>query len=182
MLERRGFMVVNQNVTFNEKKFRQVLHYIISKAGSLDNVGKTVLYKMLYFLDFDFYELNEVSITGEKYFKLAQGPAPSDFDTSISLLEGQGKVEVLNSEYKGYSQIKFVSLCKPDLNLLNANELNVIEKVISKLSSMTASQVSGYSHGDMPWQATEENKEIDYELVFYRDSTFSVVVEDDIVC
>ena len=39
---------------------------------------------------------------------------------------------------------------------------------------MTATQVSGYSHEDMPWKATEKMGEIDYELVFYRTPTFSV--------
>ena len=42
-------IIINSLNNFNEKKFEQVLHYIISKKGSLDNVGKTVLYKMLYF-------------------------------------------------------------------------------------------------------------------------------------
>ncbi len=173
--------MINQNIVLNEEKFRQVLHYLISKVGTMDKVGKTVLYKMLYFSDFDFYELNEVSITGEKYFKLSHGPAPSDFDIAVSDLISSGKVRSLDSKYKGYPQIKFVSLCEPDLNLLSANELKAIERVINKLSNMTASQVSGYSHGDMPWKATEDNEEIDYELVFYRDPAFSVT-EDDIVC
>ena len=147
----------------------------------MDKVGKTVLYKMLYFADFDFYELNEISITGEKYFKLSRGPAPSDFDIAISNLMSSGKVRGLDSKYKGYPQIKFISLCEPDLDMLNANELKIIERVINKLSNMTASQVSSYSHGDMPWKATDDGEEIDYELVFYRDQAFSVI-EDDIVC
>ena len=174
-------MVMNQNIVFDGEKFGQVLHYIISKVGSLDNIGKTVLYKMLYFSDFDFYELNEVSITGEKYFKLPQGPAPSGFNNAISTLKDSGMVDILDSTYGGYPQIKFVSLCEPDLNLLSANELKVIERVINKLSSMTASQVSGYSHGDMPWKATNDMEEINYELVFYRDSAFSVT-EDGVLC
>lgn len=173
--------MVNKNIVFNEEKFGQVLHYIISKVGTMDKVGKTVLYKMLYFADFDFYELNEVSITGEKYFKLPRGPAPSDFDITISNLINSGKIISLDSKYKGYPQMKFVSLCEPDLSLLSANELKAIERVINKLSNMTAFQVSNRSHGDMPWKATEDNEEIDYELVFYRDPDFSVI-EDDIVC
>lgn len=174
-------MIINENEIYNDEKFRQVLHHIISKVGMVDNVGKTVLYKMLYFSDFDFYELNEVSITGEKYFKLPMGPAPSDFDVSISTLENFGKIKTFTSQYVGCTQNKFISLCDPDLNLLSANELKTIEKTINKLSSMTASQVSNYSHGDMPWKATKDMEEIDYELVFYRDPTFSVA-EDDIVC
>jgi len=175
-------MVINQDIKFNKEKFKQVLHYIVSKVGTLDNVGKTVLFKILYFSDFDYYELNEMPITGERYFKLAHGPAPLDFDGIISELEKEEKIKEIDAKYKGLPQIKFLSLCKPNLNLLNANELQLVEKVINKLSSMSAKQVSGYSHEDMPWKATKDNEEIDYELVFYRSPTFSVSEENAQVC
>src|SRR3989344_770525 len=37
-------------------KFKQVLLYILSKVGGKPNIGQTVLYKLLYFVDFDYYE------------------------------------------------------------------------------------------------------------------------------
>ena len=175
-------MAINQNIKFDEEKFKQVLHYIISNVGTLDNVGKTVLYKMLYFSDFDFYELNEVPITGGLYYKLKNGPAPSGFDSIIPQLEREEKVKRVEATYCGFSQIKFISICKPNLSLLNADELQLIEKVINKLANMTASQISSYSHQDMPWKATKDNEEIDYELVFYRDPAFSVTEENVQVC
>jgi len=175
-------MVINQGIAFDKDKFKQVLHYIISKVGTLDNIGKTVLYKMLYFSDFDYYELNEKSITGEKYFKLLNGPAPSGFNLIVEELEKEGKIKKIDAKYGNLLQIKFLSLCNPNLNLLSANELQLIGTVINKLSSMTASQVSGYSHKDMPWEATKEGEEIDYELVFYRSPAFSVSQENGSVC
>ena len=175
-------MVINQDIKFNKEKFKQVLHYIVSKVGTLDNVGKTVLYKMLYFSDFDYYELNEKFLTGERYFKLVNGPAPSGFDNIVTELEVEEKIKKVDAKYGAYPQIKFISLCNPDLNLLSANELQLIEKVVNKLSSMTATQVSGYSHEDMPWKATRDNEEIDYELVFYRSPAFSVTEENAKVC
>ncbi|MFH1503656.1 MAG: Panacea domain-containing protein [Candidatus Diapherotrites archaeon] len=175
-------MAINQCIQFDKEKFKQVLHYIISKVGTLDNVGKTILYKILYFSDFDNYELNEISITGERYFKLAHGPAPSDFDNIVDELEKEEKIKKIDARYGGFPQIKFLSLCKPNLGLLNASELQLIEKVINKLSSMSAKQVSSYSHEDMPWKATKDNEEIDYELVFYRSPTFSVSEENAQIC
>ncbi|MBU2104724.1 MAG: SocA family protein [Nanoarchaeota archaeon] len=175
-------MAINQDIIFDKEKFKQVLHYIVSRVGTLDNVGKTILYKILYFSDFDSYELNEVPITGEKYFKLHHGPAPSDFDNIVEELEREEKIKKIDAKYKGLLQIKFLSLCKPNLNLLNANELQLVEKVINKLSNMSAKQVSSYSHEDMPWKATKDNEEINYELVFYRSPTFSVSEENAQVC
>ena len=40
----------------NLGKFKEVLLYILNKVGSKSNIGETVIYKLLYFIDFDFYE------------------------------------------------------------------------------------------------------------------------------
>ena len=48
---------------------------------------KKVLYKLLYFNDFNYYELHEVKMTGENYSKLEHGPAPRHFDTVVTRLK-----------------------------------------------------------------------------------------------
>src|SRR3989344_4574763 len=40
----------------NLEKFKEVLLYVLSKVGGKPNVGEAVVYKLLYFIDFDFYE------------------------------------------------------------------------------------------------------------------------------
>ena len=70
----------NENPKFDKEKFKQILLYLIEKCGSKINVGKTVIYKLLYFIDFDFYELNEEYLTGELYRKIEHGPAPCHFE------------------------------------------------------------------------------------------------------
>lgn len=172
---------LNMGNTFNLEKFKQVLHYIISQAGNLDNVGKTLLFKMLYFLDFDSYEINESSITGETYFKLPMGPAPKHFDNAINQLEKEKKVKTTDCKFFGRKKFKFISIKEPELNLLNGEELKIIDKTIKKLSGMNAAQVSHYSHLDMPWKATKDNAIINYELVFYRCPVFSVR-EENVAC
>ena len=39
---------------------------------------------------------------------------------------------------------------------------------------MNASQISEYSHNDVPWMTTEEGQVIDYESEFYRTAPYSV--------
>jgi uncharacterized phage-associated protein len=158
----------------NLPKFKQVLHYIIHNCGCAPNVGKTVLWKILYFSDFDYYEIFEEFLTGETYYKLAHGPAPGDFDTAIAELTSEGKVESVDSRFGKYDQKRFLSCNKPDVSLLSATELQHIESTISKYSHMNATQVSAISHADLPYIATEDNFPIKYELVFYRDPQMSV--------
>lgn len=42
-------------------------------------------------------------------------------------------------------------LINADLRLFNAAEIEVVEKVVNQLSSMSALEISRYSHEDMPW-------------------------------
>jgi hypothetical protein len=53
----------------NLKKFKEVLLYILEKVGGKPNVGMTVLYKLLYFIDFDYYEKFEEQLIGATYIK-----------------------------------------------------------------------------------------------------------------
>ena len=173
-------MVEKRNIEFDKEKFRQVLHYIIHQCGHLENVGKTVLFKILYFSDFDYYELSEEKLTGESYRKLEHGPAPGHFDEAVRELEDEGKIYQCIIEGGGYAQYKFLSLIEPDMNLLNGKEIRVIDRNMEKYCQMNATQISAFSHGDLPYKATGDNEIIDYELVFYRDPLFSVrEYEDD---
>ncbi len=165
----------NIEISFDKEKFKQVLHYIVSRVGSLDNVGKTVLFKMLYFSDFDHYELYEKSITGETYVKLPLGPAPKNFNHAITELKKENKIKEVHIKIGRMKQIKFLSLSTSKIDKLNAEEIKVIDNVLLKLSGMSARQVSSYSHEDMPWKATGNQEDIDYEFVFYRNPIFSVV-------
>ena len=159
-------------MNFNKDKFKNVLHYIIYKCGLKHNVGKTVLFKLLYFSDFNFFELYEKSLTNESYRKLSRGPAPIHFDLAIDELINENKIEVNIKELSSGKVMYNYSSLKDPLFNLKEEELIVIDEVINELSHMNAKQISEYSHGDMPWKATEENQIIDYGFVFYRDPKY----------
>lgn len=55
-------------------KFKNILLYILERCAGNYNVGETVLYKLLYFSDFNYYELYEEHLTGANYRKLPYGP------------------------------------------------------------------------------------------------------------
>jgi uncharacterized phage-associated protein len=89
------------------------------------------------------------------------------------MVEDQEIVKV-ESRYFDYPQTKYLPLRNPDLSVLSANELKTIEDVLNKLSEMNATQISEYSHGDVPWLTTEDGAKIEYEAVFYRTPSYSV--------
>src|SRR5690554_4807232 len=65
----------------NVDKFKNVLLYILEKCAGKPNVGETVLYKLLYFSDFNYYELYEEHLTGAEYRKLPYGPVPQKLNS-----------------------------------------------------------------------------------------------------
>lgn len=155
-------------------KFKNVLLYILERCAGKPSVGETVLYKLLYFSDFNYYELYEEHLTGAKYRKLPYGPVPQKLDTIITQMIEKKQLQRIKSEYHGYPQTRYMPLQKADLTQLKASEKEVLDKVIGQMSDWSAAAVSKYSHKDMPWLATKEGEEIDYELAFYREPPFSV--------
>lgn len=160
--------------TLQVKKFKNILLYILERCAGKPNVGETVLYKLLYFSDFNYYELYEEHLTGAKYRKLPFGPVPQRLDSIIQQMIEKGQLQRIRTKYHGYAQSRYLPLEKPDLKALKASETEVIDKVIDQMSDWSAAAISDYSHKDLPWQVTEEGKDISYELAFYRELPYSV--------
>jgi transcriptional regulator with XRE-family HTH domain len=158
----------------NLKKFEQTLLYLLEKVGSKPNVGMTVLYKLLYFIDFDYYEKYEDQLMGLTYFKNHHGPAPREFVKVIEEMKRAKKIEEIKSKFFKYDQKKFLPLVKPDLSLLSGQELELIDNVIERYGDKTANEISDISHQDIPWAVAEEGENLEYDHVFYRSKNISV--------
>ena len=158
----------------NLEKFKEVFLYILNKVGSRPNIGQTVLYKLFYFIDFDYYEKYEEQLIGATYMKNKYGPTPVEFQKIAERLIADEEIVQVESEYYKYPQTKYLPLRKADLSKLKANETEVIDDVLNRLSDMTANQITEYSHKDVPWVTTEQGKPIEYESVFYRAPPYSV--------
>ena len=155
-------------------KFKNVLLYILERCAGKPNVGETVLYKLLYFSDFNYYELYEEQLTGAKYRKLPYGPVPQKLDSIIKQMIDDGYLQRVKTAYQGYPQTRYLPLIKANLTELLASEKEVIDRVIEQMSDWSAAAISNYSHKDIPWIASKEGEEINYELAFYREAPFSV--------
>ncbi len=155
-------------------KFKNVLLYILEKCAGKPNVGETVLYKLLYFSDFNYYELYEDHLTGANYRKLPFGPVPQKLDSILQQMITNNQLQRVKTDYHGYLQTRYLPLEKSNLTELRASEKEVIDRVIEQFSDWSATAISNFSHKDMPWLASKEGEDIDYELVFYREAPFSV--------
>jgi transcriptional regulator with XRE-family HTH domain len=163
----------------NLEKFREVLLYILNKAGSKPNMGETVIYKLLYFIDFNYYEKYETQLIGATYKKNHYGPTPVEFAKIVDEMIKNGEIVAVENQYFKYPQKKYLPLREADLSILSGNELKIIDSVLERLSDMNARQISEYSHKDVPWLSAEMETVIDYEAVFYRTPEYSVRDSDN---
>ncbi|MBU1200039.1 DUF4065 domain-containing protein [Patescibacteria group bacterium] len=163
----------------NLKKFKQVLLYILGKVGSKPNFGETVLHKLLYFIDFDYYEKFEENLMGATYIKNYHGPTSVELTTIIKDMQNKGELEAVKSQYFKYEQKKYLPRKHPDLGVLSAREIGHIDDVLTRLSGKNVKEIENYSHEDIPWRTAQEGKPLSYESVFYRDEKYSVRNYDD---
>lgn len=163
----------------NVKKFKEVLLYVLGKIGAKPNIGETALYKLLYFIDFDFYEKFEEQLTGAQYIKNHYGPTPIEFKKVVENMEHKGEIEHVRSKYFQYDQKKYLPRREPDLSNLSAQEIKHIDEVLARLSDKNANELTDYSHSDIPWKVHKQGEIISYESVFYRDPEHSVKNYDD---
>lgn len=155
-------------------KFKQVLLYVLEKTAGKPNIGMTALYKLLYFIDFDYYEKYDEQLMGLTYIKNHYGPTPREFVKVVEEMKLGGDLEEVKSAYFAYEQRKFLPRKSADLSILSAQETAMIDSVLSRYGDLTAKQLSDLSHEDTPWVVAEDGKNIEYEHVFYRTDPFSV--------
>jgi len=158
----------------NVERFKQVLLYVVSKVGSRPNIGQTAIYKLLYFIDFDYYEKYQKYLVGAKYIKNTHGPTPVSFAKITRDLEKNGELVEIKSKYFGFDQTKYVATKEPSVSLLSAQELKHIDDELNRLASKSARELSDLSHKDTPWKVAKDRQELNYRHVFYRPDETSV--------
>ena len=160
---------------FNPEKLKAVILYILEKCAGKPNVGETVLYKLLYFIDFDGFEIIGRPITGLSYVRLQYGPVPmaKQYNQVVDNMVIHEEMQIISQRYFGHQQKRYINLITYVLGSLVPQEMAVIDDVINRLSSKTATEIENYVHEDAPWKLVEDKKIIPYHLVFERSVPFA---------
>ena len=160
-------------------KLKETFLYILEKIGALPNIGEAVICKILYFIDFDYYEKYEEQLIGATYIKNHHGPTPAAFTEIVKQMECDNDLVSVVKKYFQYDQKKYLPLRKADLSIFSAREKELIDVEIERFKDFNASKIKEYSHKDVPWIGSADLQPINYEAVFYRTPEFSVRQYDD---
>ncbi|MCX6746491.1 MAG: DUF4065 domain-containing protein [Candidatus Parcubacteria bacterium] len=165
------------NFKFDPDKLRNAILYILEKCGGKPNIGETVLYKLLYFIDFDSFEILGHPLSGINYINMQFGPVPDQalYLNLIGEMTEQNQLKIFWQDYFGLPQKRYVALEEHNAEIFNAKEIKIIDSVINRLSGMGARQIEEYVHEDIPWKVTKEKEIIPYGLVVDRTAPYAQV-------
>jgi len=161
------------------EKFKETLLYILERIGARPNIGEAVVCKLMYFIDFDYYEKFEEQLIGAKYIKNHFGPTPVAFPKIIAQMEQNGDLIHVVKKYFQHDQKKYLPRRSADLSNFSAQEKELIDWEIERFKNFNATKMRDYSHKDVPWIGANDLQPINYEAVFCRTPEFSVRQYDD---
>lgn len=156
-------------VKINEKKYRNAIIFFAQKIQN-GTLGKLKLMKLLYYLDFDFFEKYRQSVTHDEYLRFENGPVPRMAEKIIKEMDGK-EIKITKRKIKaGLNDQQHIEVISNfDLNTFTKEELVMLEEVASKWEKFTGSEMKTATHGEAPWISTKPNEVIDYNLAYYRN-------------
>lgn len=147
-------------------KFRELVLYVARETQDDPKCGATKLNKILFYTDFYAYRDLGASLSGQRYQKLEHGPAPRGIVPVIEAMRETGECAWQLRSRFGYELRKLVPLREPDLSLFSGREIDLVQRVISELWDLSATEVSDLSHRFVGWQVAEYGEDIAYDTVF----------------
>lgn len=155
------------------QRFRELILYVSKECQNDTRFGATKLNKILYHSDFKAFERFGTPLTGVRYIRLPQGPAPRALVPVRNELEREGALKVERREVApGYTQDRTIALREPVKDLFTADELALVDEVIEQLWNQSAKEVSDASH-DISWRALTHKDPMPYELVHLSNDPIS---------
>ena len=151
----------------NEEKYINLIMYILSQSMNKPNLGKTVLCTVMYFIDFNFYELYGTYLTKETYIKSKRGIKPKHFRKVTEDLIAKKQLFMRKEPYYNRTIHRYYLTIIPSLKFTK-KELNVINSCIETLTGSNASTITQYAWKDKPLMKAGLGEEIDYNDVFLR--------------
>ncbi|MFH0791841.1 MAG: Panacea domain-containing protein [bacterium] len=161
-------------MTLHIEKYKQAILYLCAKLGK-EVRGKKKLAKLLYFVDFDFFEKNHKYFTGDKYKALPMGPFPVSLNEMTLKMAKEKSLKIESvKERNGYNATEIYTCLKnPEISVFSKEELDMLDRVIVKYGNLNGKQLEDLTHAEAPFSGTKQNEEIFYELAFYRGTDFN---------
>lgn len=159
---------------FEKDTYIDLIVYILSKCYNKPNLGKTVLCSILYFIDFNYYEVYGTSLTKETYIKSKKGIKPKHFFEVTQDMIAKKQLFLRKEQYYNRIIHRYYLTIIPQARF-GRKELEVIDFCIRKLSNHNASSIAKYARRDPPFSMASLGEKIDHIYVFSRKEEYSMI-------
>lgn len=162
--------------TYERQKLCEAIVYFAQNTRKL---GKTKLFKLLYFLDFEHFKQTGRSVTGSEYHAWPKGPVPvklyEEIEKPSADLLACVSIEAIPT-LRG-AMFKVAAKKKFDSKHFTKRELKLLEELATRYKDATADQMIEETHlENRPWHEVYEVKggkqeRIPYEMALRKQET-----------
>ncbi len=160
-------------ITHEREKLINVIIFFATKTKFL---GKTKLYKLLYFLDFDHYKEIGRSVTGLEYYAWPMGPVPVRLHNEVNTPERDlsEKIEFVEKQTRNGVMLTVKPICEFDAKHFTKREMRIMQTLVEQYADAVADDMVEATHlENQPWHKifNEEGKRqkiIPYDLAINK--------------
>ena len=164
--------ITGTTMKFNRQKYIDLIFYILTQSYNKRHLGKTVLCSLLYFIDFNYYEIYGKLLTKETYIKSKKGIKPKHFSEVTTELINKKQLFLRKEPYYHRIIHKYYPTIIPTPQF-SEKELEIIDFSINRLSNNNASTMNKYAIKDPPIMIADFGEDIDCKYVFSRNEKYS---------
>lgn len=151
-------------------KLAELILFVAQQSENDPSFGKVKLIKLLAYADFEAYLRLGHAITGARYQRLEQGPAPRDAPATLEALKATGDLEETKGRRGPFSQTRYVARSRPNLSAFDQAELEIINEILFRFARVGGKAISEASHRDfVGWTLVEEYEDIPYRTALLSD-------------
>jgi hypothetical protein len=133
---------------FEIERVAAAAHYVIFRTEP-GKLGHIKLNRILWYADLEHYRRNGTSITGlQHYLRAPQGPLSSDIPRAVGLLVKRKWVTERSVAVADYTRREMVSLQEPDFTRLGDDVIAILDRMISVVAPLTASELVKMTSAD----------------------------------
>jgi uncharacterized phage-associated protein len=131
----------------DDSKMEELILHVAKEGEKDDKFGAVKLNKLLFYADFLSYLKRGKSITGQEYFALDEGPAPQRLLPIRQKMIKGGDLAIQSIDVGLTNPMqKPIALRPPDYKKLEAEDLAIVNSVITKFKDKSGTQLSKMSH------------------------------------
>lgn len=177
------------------RKLKDLILYIAKNFKSKESLWKTMLNKLLYFSDFNYYEWTWNSISWVTYKKLPYWPVPDNITQILDEMLEDWEIAIKKEKIHDFYTQKIIVLDEntdswvfEETDKINKevkenytpyedlpSSKKIVDDVLNKYENWTANAISDLSHEDTPYKVVKNYGDvINPTHVFYRSKSFIV--------